>query len=315
MPGPCDLPSADLLLHDVAVNAAVSTDAVRELLEQRQARQPRSRRRARGFQSGASDTRATASRTGATTGTGITGGSLTRCGDTTAESSANGVSARSARARARHRAEGKLTENSGTSRTLRQPCADLAENIAQNRGLPVHVQSDAIATSCADTELPAPAPADPPKPKVWVRPRPESPASAAAEQPSGNKKRRQTTTRQQSKLDSAASGSAIVVGDHELRSLKQVHGEKLIALSGFGTQPGRLHSLESMIIRLGGKISRKTGFDHKCTHVIVAGDGNGSLRRTEKVWSVHTPCTSCFNLGGVRAYSATVRGACHSFNH
>ncbi len=315
MPGPCHLPSADLLLHGAAVNAAVSVDAVRNLLEQRQARQPRSRRRARSIKSATSDTSARTSRTGTSTDTGNTSGSLTHR-DTVAESSANGVSARAARARARQRAEGKQTANSGTSRTVRQPCADLAENIARNRGLPVdQVQSDSIASSSADAEVPASVPVDAPKHKVWVRPRSECPASASVEQPAGNKKRRQTTTLQLSKTDSAASGSTMVVGDHKLRSLKQIHGAKLIALSGFGTQPERLQSLESMIIRLGGKISRKTGFDHKCTHVIVACDGIGSLRRTEKVWSVHTPGTSCVNPGGVHAYSATTRGTCHSFEH
>ena len=47
----CTCLVADLLLHGVAVNPAVSPDAVQSLLEQRQARKPRSRRRPRGTSS------------------------------------------------------------------------------------------------------------------------------------------------------------------------------------------------------------------------------------------------------------------------
>ena len=278
--------------HDlVMVNAAVSPDAVRGLLEQRQARNPRSRRRARVPSVAAIATSATRS------GTGTIHGSLTRRADETTASSTNGdTSARSARVRARQRAEESRTTNNNTGHALRQPCADLVENIARHRGARVdQLQRDASRSS-GDAEATAAVSAR--KPTVWVRPRQESPATLAVEQPAAKKMRRQTTTRRP-KPDGTAIGSSVAPDDHKLRALKQTQEEKIFSLSGFGTQPQRLEHLESMVVRLGGKITRKSCFDNKCTHVIVSGDGHGSLRRTEKVRRVLK--SSCCKASNARA--------------
>ena len=261
--------------HDVVmVNAAVSPDAVRCLLEQRQARNTRSRRRARVPSAAASTTSATRNGTGR-----IHDSLMRRANATTASSNDTDTVARSAPVRARQRAEESWATNSNTGRALRQPCADLAENIARHRVPPVdQLQRDSESRSIADTQ--ATAAANTRKPTVWVRPRPESPAAVAVEQPAAKKMRRQTTTRQPKPDDT---GSLVPPDDHKLRALKQNQDEKIFSLSGFGMQPERLQRLESILVRLGGKITRKSCFDNKCTHVIVSGDGHGSLRRTEKV--------------------------------
>ena len=268
--------------HDlVMVNAAVSPDAVRDLLEQRQARKPKSRR-ARGRSSAAAAPVESSARR-------RTGGASARQGKaapaapaaSAGGTAASARAARAARARARQDSLAQQTTSSSTRGARRQPCADLAENVALHRGAPENRSrsdgGDELAGSARDPEAAAAVSA--PKPKLWVRPRPESPAG----QPTRKKVRRQTTAGPPERVAAPASGAVGVFEEARLRATTPGQGEKLISLSGFGTQPARLAKLESIIIRLGGQISRGNCFDSKCTHVVVSGDGNGSLRRTEKM--------------------------------
>ena len=239
--------------HDLVMrNDAISAEAVGTMVEQRQARQPS--RRGRGRKAVAAAAPA-ASRAGASSGR--RQAIAPPAAAATATNGSSAASSREGRAAARAR-----PERDGAPR---RPCADLAENVARGRTAPaVAVASPAAAA----------------KPKVWVRPKRHAQPDSL-EQGRKKKDRRRTSAVEES--SSSSSGAAADCELAELRVPLPRRQQRVISLSGFGTQPARLTKLEGIIRRLGAEMSRGNAFDRNCTHVIVSGDGNGSLRRTEKM--------------------------------
>ena len=242
--------------HDTVMrNGAISAEAVGSMVEQRQARQPS--RRGRGRSAG----NAVAAAPAATSRAGASSGRRQAAAPTAAASNGSAAaSSREARAAARAR-----PERDGAAR---RPCADLAENVARGRAAPAAVAAPPAAAA---------------KPKVWVRPKRQAQPDSLEQ--ARKKGRRRTSTGEESSSSSSSSSSSGAAADCELAKLRVPipSQQRFISLSGFGTQPARLIKLEGIIRRLGAEVSRGNNFDTKCTHVIVSGDGNGSLRRTEKM--------------------------------